>query len=60
MSIKKLIIFAALLLFSCSSAPVASAKGCCSHHGGIVGCSFGKFKCYDGTYSMTCKCGDKK
>ena len=36
--------------------PVYARSGCCSHHGGVVGC-FGRSQlCSDGTLSPTCKC----
>jgi predicted transporter len=31
-------------------------RGCCSHHGGVCGCSQGRAVCCDGTYSPTCGC----
>ncbi|MCX6075696.1 MAG: hypothetical protein NTW78_02270 [Campylobacterales bacterium] len=31
-------------------------RGCCSHHGGVSGCSNGKIVCNDGTYSPSCTC----
>ena len=30
--------------------------GCCSHHGGVCGCSNGRTLCCDNTLSPTCKC----
>lgn len=36
---------------------VSAAKGCCSHHGGVSGCSStGKQICSDGTLSPSCTC----
>lgn len=36
---------------------VQAQKGCCSHHGGVAGCSSdGRQICNDGTYSPTCTC----
>jgi hypothetical protein len=31
-------------------------RGCCSHHGGVSGCSSGRVTCNDGTYSPSCTC----
>lgn len=31
-------------------------RGCCSHHGGVCGCSDGRAMCCDGTLSPTCGC----
>lgn len=36
--------------------PVNAQRGCCSHHGGVTGCSNGRQVCSDGTYSPTCTC----
>lgn len=36
---------------------IYAKQGCCSHHGGVVGCSGGRQACADGTYSPTCTCG---
>lgn len=37
-------------------------RGCCSHHGGVCGCSYGRTKCCDGSLSPSCMClkDDKK
>lgn len=36
---------------------VNAQRGCCSHHGGVVGCSEdGRQICADGTYSPSCTC----
>ncbi len=36
---------------------VYAQRGCCSHHGGVGGCSSdGTIICNDGTYSPTCTC----
>ena len=47
-----------LLILLCLIPSVVSAKrGCCSHHGGVSGCSSsGKQICRDGTLSPTCTC----
>jgi hypothetical protein len=31
-------------------------RGCCSHHGGVCGCSNGRQACCDGTLSPSCRC----
>ena len=31
-------------------------KGCCSHHGGVCGCSGGRQACCDGKLSPSCLC----
>lgn len=31
-------------------------RGCCSHHGGVAGCTNGRVVCNDGSYSPTCTC----
>ena len=36
---------------------IYAKQGCCSHHGGVVGCSGGRQVCADGSYSPTCTCG---
>lgn len=33
-------------------------QGCCSHHGGVCGCSNGRVICCDGTKSPSCKCSN--
>lgn len=35
-------------------------SGCCSHHGGVCGCSgfTGMQRCCDGSNSPSCRCGD--
>ena len=33
-------------------------RGCCSHHGGVCGCSGSKQRCCDGTNSPSCMCGE--
>ena len=34
----------------------ANRSGCCSHHGGVCGCSFGSVTCCDGSTSPSCGC----
>ncbi len=37
--------------------PERSQKGCCSHHGGVLGCAKnGRTICRDCTYSQSCYC----
>ncbi|WP_303851855.1 hypothetical protein [Seleniivibrio woodruffii] len=31
-------------------------RGCCSHHGGVCGCSGGRALCCDGSLSPSCGC----
>ncbi len=31
-------------------------RGCCSWHGGVCGCSYGRARCCDGTLSPSCGC----
>ena len=33
-----------------------SQRGCCSHHGGVCGCSGGGIRCCDGSMSPSCGC----
>lgn len=35
---------------------IVYARGCCSHHGGVCGCSMGRATCSDGTLSPSCGC----
>ena len=52
------------LVFFCSSACFAvislksepQRRGCCSHHGGVCGCSHSRAVCCDGTLSPSCGC----
>ncbi|MBS4759136.1 MAG: hypothetical protein KHX03_00355 [Clostridium sp.] len=52
------------LFFFCSGACFAVIKinndffrrGCCSHHGGVCGCSHGRAVCCDGSLSPSCGC----
>lgn len=51
---KVMCIFLVMMLFIPN---VFAQKGCCSHHGGVSGCSSsGRTVCNDGTLSKTCKC----
>lgn len=31
-------------------------SGCCSWHGGVCGCQYGRVVCCDGSYSPSCGC----
>ncbi len=31
-------------------------SGCCSWHGGVCGCQYGRVVCCDGNYSPSCSC----
>ena len=45
--------------YSCPSAqskPEIERPGCCSHHGGVCGCSLGTVTCCDGWTKSTCQC----
>lgn len=33
-----------------------AGRGCCSHHGGVCGCSNGRNMCCDGALSPSCRC----
>jgi hypothetical protein len=35
----------------------AEKRGCCSHHGGVCGCSGDRQLCCDGQLSPSCMCG---
>ena len=50
-----LFVFCVLICLPCS---VEAQRGCCSHHGGVVGCSNGRQVCADGTLSPSCTCTD--
>ena len=51
---KILICFLLLIIFPMN---VYAERGCCSHHGGVAGCSeSGRQICNDGTLSPTCTC----
>ena len=50
----KLILVCIILL---APLKVSATKGCCSHHGGVSGCSSsGRHVCNDGTLSPSCTC----
>lgn len=53
----KILLLIILLMPIC----VYAQRGCCSHHGGVVGCSSGGRKiCADGTFSPSCTCTPKR
>jgi hypothetical protein len=37
---------------------LVARRGCCSHHGGVCGCSGSRVKCCDGGLSPSCTCKD--
>lgn len=40
-----------------NSNTILAQSGCCSHHGGVCGCSSsGRTECCDGTLSPSCGC----
>jgi len=46
-----------IYIILCVPAKIEAARGCCSHHGGVSGCSdSGRQICKDGTLSPTCTC----
>lgn len=52
---KKIVIV--LLMLACLPNVVQAQRGCCSHHGGVAGCSSsGRQICRDGTLSPSCTC----
>ena len=50
------IILILIVFFMCFPIFVKAQRGCCSHHGGVCGCSNGKNLCCDGTLSPSCTC----
>ena len=51
---QKILINACSITFNQSSQ--VNRRGCCSHHGGVCGCSGGRATCCDGQLSPTCGC----
>lgn len=50
-------VFLSILLFILFIGNVEAKRGCCSHHGGVSGCSAsGRQICNDGTLSPSCTC----
>jgi hypothetical protein len=58
LSMKRLLLLLALCLSLSASSTILDVeqRGCCSHHGGVAGCSNGRIVCNDGSYSPTCTC----
>jgi hypothetical protein len=44
------------LLSQNASKEELAQQGCCSHHGGVCGCSGGRAACCDGALSPSCGC----
>lgn len=54
---KKKIVLVLICVMLFSPLKIEAARGCCSHHGGVSGCSSsGSQICKDGTISPTCTC----
>lgn len=54
---KKKIVLVLIFLVLFLPLKIEAARGCCSHHGGVSGCSSsGRQICKDGTLSPTCTC----
>lgn len=54
---KKIIVLILIDIMLFSPFKIEAARGCCSHHGGVGGCSSsGRQICNDGTLSPTCTC----
>lgn len=49
------VFIAAIFLFQ-GITPALATQGCCSHHGGVCGCSGGRQSCCDGSLSPSCTC----
>lgn len=43
-----------------TSKEVLAQSGCCSHHGGVCGCSSGRVTCCDGANSPSCGCNKEE
>ena len=53
---KKVVLILVFIMLYCPL-KVEATRGCCSHHGGVSGCSnSGRQICQDGTLSPTCTC----
>lgn len=53
----KRVVFVVLFLIFIVPEAVLARRGCCSHHGGVAGCSpSGRQICADGSLSPTCTC----
>ena len=44
------------LMTAGASSEEFARRGCCSHHGGVCGCSGGRAVCCDGALSPSCGC----
>ena len=56
-NVKKKIVLILICVMLFSPLKIEAARGCCSHHGGVSGCSSsGRQICKDGTLSPTCNC----
>lgn len=58
---KKVFIVFVLMIFTAGAGfalmnDIKQRRGCCSHHGGVCGCSHGRAVCCDGSYSPSCGC----
>ncbi len=58
---KKMFVVFAIMALSAGAAfslmsDIKQRRGCCSHHGGVCGCSSGRAVCCDGTFSPSCGC----
>ena len=65
---KKVLIISAIFIFTSFALALCAfvnnadkesqyaGRGCCSHHGGVCGCSYGRAVCCDGSYSPSCQC----
>jgi len=50
------VVYASVTFARCDF-PFANRQGCCSHHGGVCGCSHsGRAVCCDGSLSPSCGC----
>lgn len=56
--LNKFLVFFVLLIFFVFPKFILAQQGCCSHHGGVAGCSAsGRKICMDGSLSPSCTCG---
>lgn len=39
---------------------IMAQSGCCSHHGGVCGCTGGSVTCCDGAFSPSCGCSKEE
>ena len=51
-----LFLFCTSACFAISNIKIDKRRGCCSHHGGVCGCTQGRAVCCDGSYSPSCGC----